>query len=164
MFGHRGTVGHRPPSPPSHEGGNSMWQSYGPWRCRWRACLQAGSRRALSFLHPAPCDKKKKREGWREKGRERARKGGKKNEEERDRGEERPKKKRRVPAPSASPVSFKSDKCAAGNMTEKNNAEGPGGGGGAGCRRDREGRGNGRVGEGGEEGGSRRLGLEKSKN
>jgi len=28
-------------------------------------------------------------------------------------------------APSASPVSFKSDKCAAGNMTEKNNAEGP---------------------------------------
>lgn len=107
---------------------------------------------------------KKKRAGWREKGRERARKGGKKNEEERDRGEERPKKKRRVPAPSASPVSFKSDKCAAGNMTEKNNAEGPGGGGGAGCRRDREGRGNGRVGEGGEEGGSRRLGLEKSKN
>lgn len=28
-----------------------------------------------------------------------------------------------APAPSASPVSFKSDKCAAGNMTEKNNAE-----------------------------------------
>lgn len=42
---------------------------------------------------------------------------------ERDRGEERP-KKRRTPAPSASPVSFKSDKCAVGNMTEKNNAKG----------------------------------------
>lgn len=98
----RRTQRHRPPSPPPHERGNSMWQSYGPWRYRWRACLQAGSRRALSFLHPAPRDKKKR---------------------ERDRGEERP-KKRRAPAPSASPVSFKSDKCAVGNMTEKNNAKG----------------------------------------
>lgn len=53
------------------------------------------------FCIRCPCDKKK---------------------EERDRGEERP-KKRRAPAPSASLVSFKSDKCAVGNMTEKNNAE-----------------------------------------
>lgn len=61
-----------------------------------------------------------------------------KKKEERDRGEERP-KKRRAPAPSASPVSFKSDKCAVGNMTEKNNAEGLEGEGErekrAGCRR-----------------------------
>lgn len=55
------------------------------------------------FCIRCPCDKKK----------------------ERDRGEERP-KKRRAPAPSASLVSFKSDKCAVGNMTEKNNAEGEG--------------------------------------
>jgi len=75
----------------------------------WRACLQAGFRRALSFLHPAPGDKKK--------GKRRREKEGTEEKKGRRRGE--------PAAPSASPVSFKSDKCAAGNMTEKNNAEGP---------------------------------------
>lgn len=61
----------RPPPPPPHERGNSMWQSYGPWRCRWRACLQAGSRRALSFLHPAPRNKKRKKGTEEKNGRRR---------------------------------------------------------------------------------------------